>query len=105
MMRSVIYHRSCHGYAQNETQKPEGVIWPLISYSCPRGGLILDPTCGAGTTGLVARALGMRAILIDIRESQCEIAAQRLSQQVMVFEEDQLAHKTKSEGPEEERVK
>lgn len=83
MMRSVIYQRSCHGFAQNKTQKPEGIVAPLLEYSCPKGGMVFDPTCGSGTTGIVARALGMRAILCDIREDQCEIAAQRLSQKVL----------------------
>ena len=35
---SVIYARSCHGYAVNETQKPEDIIAPLLQYSVPWGG-------------------------------------------------------------------
>ena len=57
LMRSVMYVRSCHGRAVHPTQKPEGIVRPLIEYSCPPGGLVLDPFCGSGTTLVVAREL------------------------------------------------
>lgn len=38
IMRSVIAVKSCHGYAEHPTQKPEGIIWPLMKYSVPGGG-------------------------------------------------------------------
>jgi site-specific DNA-methyltransferase (adenine-specific) len=38
MERSVIRVQSCHGKALHPTQKPEGIVLPLIAYSCPRGG-------------------------------------------------------------------
>ena len=80
LARSVIYSPSMHKQAVNETQKPEGIVEPLARYGCPRGGLVLDPFAGSGTTGAVAKALGMRAVLIEFREEQCEHAANRLSQ-------------------------
>ncbi len=86
LQRSVIYEPSCHGYAVNETQKPIGIVRPLIEYSCPPGGLVVDPFSGSGTTLIAAREMGRLGIGIDSRESQCEEAAKRLSQQVMVFE-------------------
>lgn len=79
LMRSVIYARSCHGRAVNETQKPEEIIAPLIESSCPPGGLVLSPFAGSGTDGVVAKALGRRAVLIEMREEQCEQAALRVS--------------------------
>jgi len=77
LMRSVIQVRSSHGYAENETQKPVGILTPLIEYGCPPGGLVLDPFMGSGSTLIAARDSGRRAIGIDIREDQCEIAARR----------------------------
>jgi site-specific DNA-methyltransferase (adenine-specific) len=76
--RSVIPVRSCHGKAVNETQKPEGIIEPLLKYSVPPGGTVLDVFAGSGTVGVVARRLGMKAILIEQRESQCEEIVARL---------------------------
>ena len=77
LMRSVIPVRSTHGYAENETQKPVGILTPLIEYGSPPGGLVLDPFMGSGSTLIAARDSGRRAIGIDIREDQCEIAARR----------------------------
>ena len=79
LMRSVIYARSCHGYADHPTQKPVEVLRPLIEYSCPPGGLVLDPTMGAGSTLIAARQLSRGAIGIEIDEGHCESAARRLT--------------------------
>lgn len=86
LMRSVLEVRSMHGRAQNETEKPVDLVGPLVEFSCPPGGLILDLFCGAGPVLEVARKTGRRAIGIDLREEQCEIAARRLSQQVLNFD-------------------
>lgn len=80
MTRSVIYARSCHGYAVNETQKPEDIVTPLVQFSVPPGGLVLDCFAGSGTTLAVAKKTGRRAIGIEKRLEQCEHIAERLSQ-------------------------
>lgn len=78
LMRSVIRERSCHGFAKHETQKPVGIIAPLIDYAVPKDGLVVDPFCGSGAVGKTCRFLGRRAVLIDIREQCCEVAANEL---------------------------
>lgn len=84
LMRSVIRARSMHGRKPtNETEKPTGILEPLIAYAVPPGGLVLDIFAGSGSTGRAARAIGRRAVLIEKRESQCEAAALRLTQGVL----------------------
>lgn len=85
LMRSVIPVRSCHGYAVNETQKPEGIIAPLMTYSVPPGGIVLDCFAGSGTVLAVAKQQGKRAVGIEKRESQCEEIARRLEQGVLAL--------------------
>jgi site-specific DNA-methyltransferase (adenine-specific) len=86
LMRSVIYARSCHGQALHPTQKPVTIIEPLLRYSSPPHGLVVDPFMGSGSTLEAAKNLGRRAIGIDIEEQCCEIAANRLAQDVLKFD-------------------
>jgi site-specific DNA-methyltransferase (adenine-specific) len=77
LMRSVIRERSCHRGGVHPTQKPENVVRPLIEYSVPPGGSVLDPFLGSGTTLAVAKSLGRRGVGIEGIERHCEQAALR----------------------------
>ena len=65
------------------TEKPLDLTHDLIEFGCPASGTILDPFMGSGTTLRAAKDLGRKAIGIEIEERYCEIAAKRMSQQVM----------------------
>ncbi len=84
LMRSVLQVRSEHGRAVHPTQKPLGILRPLIQYSCPGDGLVLDPFAGSGSTLLAARDLGRKVIGIEIDEGYCQRALERLAQGVLL---------------------
>jgi len=85
LMRSVMFYRSCHGEADHPTQKPEAVMCPLIEYSCPPGGLVLDPFIGSGTTARAAIQLGRRCIGIEIDPTYAEMARNPVAPRAGLF--------------------
>jgi len=59
---------------------PEKLISPMIKAGCPGSGTVLDPFCGAGTTGVVAKKLGLNFIGIELNREYIEIAKKRIDQ-------------------------
>lgn len=65
---------------RHDTPKPLDLMRWLVRLVCPPGGTILDWAAGSGTTGLAARAEGMRAVLVEQHEPYARIAAHRLAE-------------------------
>jgi DNA modification methylase len=58
---------------------PEKLCVRPIKASSRVGDVVLDMFCGSGTTGVVAKRLGRKFILIDSVEKYCELAKNRVA--------------------------
>jgi site-specific DNA-methyltransferase (adenine-specific) len=58
--------------------KPLELIEILIRCFCPKGGLVLDPFMGSGTTAIVAKNYGCNYLGIELNHDYIEIANKRI---------------------------
>lgn len=63
------------------TVKPHELMKYLLQLvATPTGGIVLDPFMGSGSTLVAAKALGRKAIGIEISKEYCDIAIARLAE-------------------------
>jgi site-specific DNA-methyltransferase (adenine-specific) len=67
------------GNRLHPTQKPIKVLQPLIEAFCPKGGVVLDPFCGSGSTLVAARLSGRDCIGIELDTRHCGTAELQLN--------------------------
>lgn len=65
---------------------PKPIKWMtwLVDLVSKKDEIIFDPFMGSGTTLRAAKDLGRKAIGCDISEKYCEIAARRMSQEILL---------------------
>ena len=68
---------------EHPTEKPLDLVSRYVQIGTKVQDIILDPYAGSGTTGVAAKRLNRRCVLIEMEEKYCEIAARRLSQGVL----------------------
>ncbi|MDH2013437.1 site-specific DNA-methyltransferase [Pseudomonas juntendi] len=57
---------------------PPDLIRPCVLAGSPRGGMVLDPFGGAGTTSLVAMQEGRQSVICELNHEYAALARQRL---------------------------
>jgi DNA modification methylase len=57
---------------------PEKLVNPCILAGCPKGGIVLDPFMGSGTTGLVALKNNVSFLGIELNPTYIEMAYRRI---------------------------
>ncbi|MBN1181521.1 MAG: site-specific DNA-methyltransferase, partial [Bacteroidales bacterium] len=64
---------------------PQKLIEPMIRAGCPKGGIVLDPFIGSGTTGIVARKLDRNFIGIELNPEYVKLAEKRIKRKLGIF--------------------
>lgn len=84
---SVVITKRAVGdtFRVHPTTKPLSWMNWLVGRASKPKETVLDPFCGVGTTLLAAKNLGRKAIGIEIEERYCELASERLQQEVMAL--------------------
>lgn len=59
------------------TQKPLSIICDLVKI-VPKGGMVVDPFMGSGTTGVACSSMGRKFIGIEIERKYFDIACERI---------------------------
>ena len=75
---SPVRHPANKNRTANEL--PLGLVRRILEISGVRGGLLVDPFVGSGTSLVAAREAGMRFLGVDREESCCAVALERLNE-------------------------
>ena len=65
--------------AEHFATYPQGLIKPCVIAGSPKGGLVLDPFAGLGTTGIVAENLGRDSIMIELSKEYIREMKKRIT--------------------------
>lgn len=61
---------------------PEKLIEPCILAGCPEEGVVLDPFCGSGTTGIVSVRNGRRFIGLELNPEYADMSVRRINAEI-----------------------
>lgn len=82
IMHGGVVNADGHGPRLHPTQKPLRLMTRILSLY-PKARRVLDPFMGSGTTLRACKDAGLEAVGIEIEERYCEVAANRLAQEVL----------------------
>lgn len=86
-----------NGSKAHTAQKPESLLYRVITSSSNPGDIVLDPFFGTGTTGAVAKKLQRHWIGIEKESSYVELARLRIDAVEVASEDDQV-YNTEDKG-------
>src|SRR5690606_9472385 len=87
------------GEKAHTTQKPEALLYRVLTAASNPGDVVLDPFFGTGTTGAVARKLGRHFIGLEREEKYIAVALDRLRKVRQMSEKDLEITRGKRQEP------
>ena len=91
--------RDDEGDKLHPTQKPEALLYRVITSSTKPGDIILDPFFGSGTTGAVAKKLGRHFIGLERDDRYAKYAEKRIAEISSTPQAEFLITPSKREEP------
>jgi len=70
--------KDADGHKLHTTQKPLDLLYRVIAINSKPGDVILDPFGGTMTTGVMAKRMGRKYIMIEMDEKYCRYGQERL---------------------------
>ncbi|NCT41641.1 MAG: site-specific DNA-methyltransferase [Alphaproteobacteria bacterium] len=90
--------KDADGKKAHPTQKPESLLYRVLSASTRKNDVVLDPFFGTGTTGAVAKKMQRKFIGIDRDETYAAFARERIAN-AETLDDTVLHHVEKREKP------
>lgn len=88
--KNVLQINNIIGNKKHPTEKPVELMRILVENSTSGGDIVLDPFMGAGSTGVACKNLGRDFIGIEIDEKYFKIAKERLEENKIIKNENQM---------------
>ena len=66
------------GKRNHQTEKPQDILEFFLKYWSDEGDVVLDPTCGSGSTGVACKKMGRKFIGIELTEKYFNVAKERI---------------------------
>lgn len=82
---------------EHATQKPLELMSEIVKL-CPPGGLVLDPFCGSGTTGVAAKLVGLRFIGAEVSPHWLKVSRRRIGEAAPLFIKPQQPEQMELQG-------
>ena len=75
---NVIRENRAHGADRlHNAAKPVALLERFVEASSERGGVVVDPFTGSGSTLIAADNLGRRAVVVDVEGGWCDVTVNR----------------------------
>jgi hypothetical protein len=87
---ATFHEKSLRGDEKFSCEKPLDLMLSLVAWFSDVGELVVDPCCGAGTTGRACQLLARYCVQLDADESAARRAEQRLSEPLADYEVERV---------------